>query len=181
MINVDGKNEQKKNENTYRHHHSWSSAVSWKYVKPMLRIRVSKISITNITNKTPGRVKILCPQMLVYKWCNSRTIALKGNRPARNICPGVFWYHASDGISLGDFFWAEGAWNSDLQRYPTTPPRVSNGIAMRAYIRRITSMVPKGSAKVALKDAATKFRMNPWSRNGTRKSIAAKITLLSWR
>lgn len=119
--------------------------------------------------------------MLAYKWCNSRTIALKDKRPAINIWQGVFRYQANGGISLGYRFVAQGASNSDLWRYPKTPPKASNGIPTQGHTRRITVMVPNGSAAVAPKPVATILRMSTVTSNGPRYRIPARRTLHSWK
>jgi len=44
---------------TYLHHHSWSSADSWMYVKPILTSAMIKMTGMNVANKMLGRVYIL--------------------------------------------------------------------------------------------------------------------------
>lgn len=136
-----------KSYKNYLHHHPWSSDESWMKVKPMLITTVNITRMTNVMNRVPGRTIILNPQRLAETWWSSRKTALKDKRPPRNMSEGVFRYQASGGISLTCLFMG-GAWNSGLQWCPISPPNASRGTARSAYMRTITTIVPKGRAAV---------------------------------
>ena len=85
-------------------------------------------------------------------------MALKGRKPAIAICGMVARYQGRGGISRGYLVVRHGAWNSTLLFLPATPPRTSKGKVTSIQMRRITKIVPNGSAAVALYIMATVLR-----------------------
>lgn len=66
------------------------------------------------------------------------------------ICGMLCRYQGMGGTSRGYLVVRQGAWKSALLFLPATPPRTSNGKVTSVQIRRMTRIVPKGSAAVAL-------------------------------
>ena len=62
-----------------------------------------------------------------------------------------------------------GAWNSALLFFPAMPPRTSNGDVTKLHIKTITTIVPKGSAAVAVYAIATVFRKQKVRKRGPQK------------
>ncbi|KAK8486178.1 hypothetical protein V6N13_026100 [Hibiscus sabdariffa] len=75
-------------------------------------------------------------------------------------------YQGSGGIYRGYFVVRQGAWNSALLFLPARLPRTSNGDVTSVHVRTITTIVPKGSAAVALYEIATVLR----KQNGSKQS-----------